>query len=473
VSEVSLSPTVSTPALSEQLQASAQLVRQVLEGRSSTQALEGVPQRLRAGAQALGFATLRRLGIAQVLLELLARKKPAAEMQSLLWVALALLSDTGTHRYDEHTLVNQCVIAAKSRPGLQAGAGFINACLRRFLRERDNLLTQARIHLQAQWNHPAWWIQRMQKDHPRQWQTILEANLQKAPLVLRHATNTLTNRSPICSRGEPVAATQVGEFAWALDHALPVAAIDGFSTGAYSVQDSAAQLAAPLLLRALARNRPRSTSQAPWRILDACAAPGGKTVHLLEFARLHGHAVEVTALDISESRCIRIDENLRRGGWVANVRVADAGQPDTWWDGRPFDGILLDAPCTASGIVRRHPDVPWLRRESDIDQLARQQARLLDALWPTLAPQGTMLYCTCSVFRAEGDDQINAFLARNTAAALHPSPGHLLPGIPPAAGLLADNQASGQVRSSPPLNTHDGFFYAVLHNQSDAPHQAP
>jgi 16S rRNA (cytosine967-C5)-methyltransferase len=189
---------------------------------------------------------------------------------------------------------------------------------------------------------------------------------------------------------------------------------------------------------------------APLRVLDACAAPGGKTAHLLELAG--GAPVEVTAIEVDASRSRRIDETLARLGLKAKVLVADAGRTAAWWDGTPFDAILLDAPCTASGIVRRHPDVRWLRRESDTAQLAVQQATLLAALWPLVRPGGRLLYCTCSVFRDEGSRQIEAFLAHNTDARLRPSPGHLLPQGGVNARGVPDN----------PLGDHDGFFYALL-----------
>jgi 16S rRNA (cytosine967-C5)-methyltransferase len=160
----------------------------------------------------------------------------------------------------------------------------------------------------------------------------------------------------------------------------------------------------------------------------------------------------VTALEVDAVRSRRIDETLSRLGLTAQVTVADASRPEEWWDGRPYDGILLDAPCTASGIVRRHPDVRWLRRESDVPQLAVQQATLLAALWPLVKDGGRLLYCTCSVFRDEGAHQIDAFLAHNTDARLLPSPGHLLPQSGRIAGGLPDN----------PLGEHDGFFYALL-----------
>jgi 16S rRNA (cytosine967-C5)-methyltransferase len=208
------------------------------------------------------------------------------------------------------------------------------------------------------------------------------------------------------------------------------------------VQDAAAQLAAPLLVGA--GLRPGA------RVLDACAAPGGKTAHLLEIADL-----EVLALDSDAARLARVTETLGRLKLSARTVVADAADPSAWWDGQPFDAILLDAPCSASGIVRRHPDVRWLRRESDIDALARTQARLLDALWPLLRPGARLLYCTCSVFKAEGQDQIDAFLQRHGDAAIPsqpPSPGHLLP--------LPDNRIGSPAHGSGAAS--DGFFYALI-----------
>ncbi len=215
-----------------------------------------------------------------------------------------------------------------------------------------------------------------------------------------------------------------------------------------SVQDAAAQLAAPLLLHELTPPAGRRL-----RLLDACAAPGGKTAHLLELAD-----AELTALEVDPQRAARIEDTLQRLGLAARVVAADAAAVPDWWDGQPFDGILLDAPCTASGIVRRHPDVRWLRRPGDIAQLAAQQQRLLQALWPLLRPGGRLLYCTCSVFREEGEQRIRAFVAHNNAALLRPAPGHLLP----ASGLGAE-----AVRDNPESD-HDGFFYALLEKDSAA-----
>ncbi len=234
-----------------------------------------------------------------------------------------------------------------------------------------------------------------------------------------------------------------GDACVTLREPCPVARLPGFAEGAVSVQDAAAQLAAPLLLG------PGLPAGA--RVLDACAAPGGKTAHLLELADL-----DVTALDRDATRLPRIAQTLERLDLHARIVCADAADTGSWWDGKAFDAILLDAPCSASGIVRRHPDVRWLRRAADIDALALTQTRLLDALWPLLKPGGRLLYCTCSVFRREGQSQIDAFLQRRPDAglALAPaSPGHLLP--------LADNDLSAE-RACARASPGDGFFYALI-----------
>jgi 16S rRNA (cytosine967-C5)-methyltransferase len=227
-----------------------------------------------------------------------------------------------------------------------------------------------------------------------------------------------------------------------------VQAIPGFAQGWWSVQDLGAQLAAPTLLQGL-----QAATGQTLRVLDACAAPGGKTAHLLELAD-----VDVLALDIDAQRCQRIEDNLQRLHLKAHVRAADAAQPQLWWDGQAFDAILLDAPCTASGIVRRHPDIPWLRRASDVAGLAKQQQALLQALWPLLKPGGRLLYCTCSLFKQEGQGQIDSFLVNNTQARLLPSPGQLRPTASANTAGVLDNG----------LRDHDGFFYALLERRLDA-----
>jgi 16S rRNA (cytosine967-C5)-methyltransferase len=339
------------------------------------------------------------------------------------------------------------VEAAKRTRASAGQASFVNACLRRFLRERDALVAATDADPVAHWNHPAWWIARLKKDHPDHWQAILRANNGHAPMALRvnarHATPQAMQRR-LAQAG--IESRLDGAHGLVLARPRPVHEIPGFDEGALSVQDAAAQLAAPLLLDGLPRPEGR-----PLRLLDACAAPGGKTAHLLELAD-----AQVTALDVDPARCERIRDTLSRLKLQAKVLAADAAHTASWWDGQPFDAILLDAPCTASGIVRRHPDVRWLRREADVAALAATQARLLAALWPLLAPGGRLVYCTCSVFRAEGDAQIRSFVAHNTDALLRPAPGHLLPpGAANAAGV-PDN----------PDGDHDGFFYALLEKRA-------
>jgi 16S rRNA (cytosine967-C5)-methyltransferase len=291
-----------------------------------------------------------------------------------------------------------------------------------------------------------WWIQRLKKDHPQDWQALLLAANQQAPMALRVNAGQTTVPDYLAElAGCGIAATAAGEFGIALAKAVPVSQLPGFASGRVSVQDVAAQMAAPLLLRGL-------PAGARLRVLDACAAPGGKTGHLLELG-----ADSVTALDVDATRCERIRQNLSRLGLQAEVLVGDAARPDLWWNGPPFDAILLDAPCTASGIVRRHPDVRWLRRETDIAQLALLQKKLLQALWPLLAPGGRLLYCTCSLFLAEGSQQVQTFLAHNTDALLLPSPGHLIPANPGKRDLVPDNRRGD----------HDGFFYALLQKRPD------
>jgi 16S rRNA (cytosine967-C5)-methyltransferase len=440
-----------TTALWQQLQATAVFLIAIRAGESSATALQNTSPALRPGVQALGYAVLRGLGRAQGLRDLLARAKPPRDADALLCCALALASgDEQDAAYDAHTLVNQAVEAAKRWPGTAPQANFINACLRRFLRERESLLQQTLGHLQARWNHPLWWIKRLQKDHPAHWQSILQANNARAPMTLRVNTQKTTLAGYLSAQSaiDNVAA-QNGEYGFTLAHPLPVEQIPGFAEGLVSVQDAAAQLAAPLLLEGL------QAGGARLRLLDACAAPGGKTAHLAELAGPNG--ADLLALDIDAQRCERIHQNLQRLGLQAQVRAADAAQPDAWWDGQAFDGILLDAPCTASGIVRRHPDVRWLRRESDIAQLAAQQHLLLQTLWPLLRVGGRLLFCTYSVFRAEGELVAQTFLKNHTNAALLPSPGHLLP---TSAGNPPDIPEN--LKHAPGLWDHDGFFYALL-----------
>ena len=408
-----------------------------------TAALEDVAAALRPGVQALAFHALRWLGRAEALRQQLARRAPPPEADALLCIALALACADEQVPYTSHTLVDQAVEAAKRSESTRHQASFINGCLRRFLRERDALMALTDNSPQALWNHPQWWIDRVRKDYHAQWQDILHANNCRAPLILRINQQKTTQAQYLRSLAAMnIGASAVGEHGVILSEARAVTLLPGFAEGHFSVQDAAAQLAAPLLLEGLT-----AAGDGRLNILDACAAPGGKTAHLLELADC-----EVTALDIDARRCERVEQNLRRLGLRARIVVGDAGRPDDWWDGRLYDGILLDAPCTASGIVRRHPDVRWLRRPADIVQLAGIQAHLLAALWPLLKTGGRLVYCTCSVFKAEGEQQIQTFVAHHTNALLMPSPGHMLPQSGAGATRIPDNL----------MREHDGFYYACL-----------
>ncbi len=424
-----------------QLLAVAAVLQAVRGGRSLTPVLEQVDRALRPGVQALAFQVLRHLGRAEALRRVLARRAPPPAVDALLSSGLALLVPGEDAPYEAFTLVDQAVEAAKHDASLRPSAPFVNACLRRFLRERETLmLVTDRDHV-AKWNHPSWWIKRLKNDHPGRWQGVLEASNRHAPMSLRiNRRRTTVEQYIAMLAAAGFKAVPLGISGVVLERPMQVHELPGFEDGLVSVQDAGAQLAAPLLLDGLA-------SAGTAQVLDACAAPGGKTAHLLELG-----AGQVTALDVDPIRCERISANLKRLGLSARVIARDAADTVEWWDGRYFDAILLDAPCTASGIVRRHPDVRWLRRESDVGQLAALQARLLKALWPLLKPGGRLLYCTCSVFREEGSVQIKAFVASNTDARLQASPGHLMPQFRAAESAVPDNQPGD----------HDGFFYALL-----------
>jgi 16S rRNA (cytosine967-C5)-methyltransferase len=446
-----------SPPLHRLLGPVADAVAGVRAGRSLNDLLAATPPALRAGTQALSFAALRALGGAEALRALMAPKTPPPAVDGLLLTALALLwPGDGPPPYAEHTLVDQAVTAARQRT--PAAAKFINAVLRRFLREREALLAQAMLQPVARHQHPAWWIAQLQHDWPDHAAALMAAANSQAPMVLRvnaRRGTAAAYQQRLAAAGlaaQPVADAAFGGQALVLDQACPVQALPGFADGDVSVQDLSAQRAGPLLLGGSGAGQ-LPPLPAGARVLDACAAPGGKTAQLLERADL-----DLLALDSDPARLQRVRQTLDRLGLPATggtvqLLAADARAVSTWWDGRKFDAILLDAPCTASGIVRRHPDVRWLRRPADVAALAATQRQLLDALWPLLAPGGRLLYATCSLFRAEGAHQIDAFLQRH--AAQQPrlagaSPGHL-PGVPdnpatPAAGPIGD-----------------GFFYALMH----------
>lgn len=445
------------------LDEAAQAVQAVRGGASLTDVLARVPLAQRPGVQSLSFHGLRWLGSAETLRAQLVPKTPAPAVDSLLLLSLALLWPGEPAPYPPHTLVDQAVTAVRRRAA--PAAGFVNAVLRRFLREQDALVAAARRQPLAAWNHPAWWIERIRQDWPQHWQALLTGANTRAPMTLRVNARRSTGAAYLqrlaAAGRQAMLCPQplLGGQAVQLLQPSPVQQLPGFAEGDVSVQDAAAQQAAGLLLA--------GAGLAPdLRVLDACAAPGGKTAQLLERAD-----IDLLALDSDAQRLQRVHETLQRlrlpavpaagaGASAARwqLQAADARQPRLWWDGRPFDAILLDAPCTASGIVRRHPDIRWLRRPDDITALARVQAELLDALWPLLKPGGRLVYATCSVFKAEGQAQIDAFLQRLPAgsARLDPgSPGHLLP--------LVDNPSQGRTPDPSAPAAPDGFFIALLH----------
>jgi 16S rRNA (cytosine967-C5)-methyltransferase len=447
-------PAGQAPALARLLEHTADAVQAVRDGRSLTEVLAACPGPLRPGTQALSFLVLRRLGAAQAVRSLLAPRTPPPAVEALLLSALALLWPDEAPPYADHTLVDQAVTAARKRA--PQSASFLNAVLRRFLREREALVAAALKQPTAQWNHPQWWIDRLKADWPDQWRGILAAAQARPPMCLRVNIRRFTGAQYLQQlESAGLAGRLVGAQAIVLDAPVPVDRLPGFADGAVSVQDAAAQRAGNLLV---------GTGLAPGaRVLDACAAPGGKTAHLLELADL-----DVLALDSDPQRLARVDDTLARLHLKARTQAGDGRRPADWWDGRPFDAILLDAPCSASGIVRRHPDIRWLRRSEDIAALGKIQSELLDALWPTLKPGGWLLYATCSVFRTEGEHQIDAFLQRRGGSGVHldgRSPGHLLP--------LPDNGSTGA--SSPgggaDMGSHgvaDGFYYALLRKEPAA-----
>jgi 16S rRNA (cytosine967-C5)-methyltransferase len=387
--------------------------------------------RARGAVQDLAYGTLRFLGRLDALLDALL-KKPLedARLRALLLVALYQLDRT---RAAPHAIVDHAVRACGAL-GFTSAKGLANAVLRGFLRRRTELDARVGRIATARYSHPQWWIDRLRAQYPDDYARVLEAGNSKPPLTLR----VNRRRADVAGYLELLGrhgleGERCGEAAVVLGKAVPAARIPGLAEGLVSVQDAGAQLAAPLLDLAAGQ-----------RVLDACAAPGGKAGHALELA-----SVALTALDRSAERLARVRDNLARLGLDARLVAGDAGEPSSWWDGAPFDRILADVPCSASGIARRHPDIKWLRRETDIAQFAREQGRLLDALWQTLAGGGKLLYSTCSVFHEENREQVARFLER------HPDAARVaLPAVDSEEQLSA-----GQLL---PDERHDGFFYALL-----------
>ncbi|HLA75438.1 MAG TPA: 16S rRNA (cytosine(967)-C(5))-methyltransferase RsmB [Gammaproteobacteria bacterium] len=307
-------------------------------------------------------------------------------------------------RVATHAAVDSTVTAtgALKKPWAK---GLVNAILRGYLRNDGALLAELDRSEVATWAHPAWLITRLKMDWPQQWAAILSANNERPPLCLRVNARQLTRDAylhRLAQEGIVAHAQPHTSHGIRVEKPIGVEGLPGFSEGRVSVQDGAAQLAAPLL-----------DLQPGQRVLDACAAPGGKTCHILESQPA---LAELVAIDCDAQRVARIAENLQRLQLQATLVVGDAAQPATWWDGQPFDRILLDAPCSATGVIRRHPDIKLLRTEADITALAQQQAQLLSGLWPLLKSGGMLLYVTCSILNQENTQVVNNFLAAHPDA---------------------------------------------------------
>ena len=402
----------------------------------------------RGAVQDIAYRVLRRLGTADWLVAKLVRKAPPPYVGDMLACALALvIDDSDAAAYAEHTVVDQAVNAVAARREFSFAKGLVNAVLRNFLRERASLLAAAAADPVATWNYPTWWIDAVKAAWPDGWQDILAAGNRAGPLTLRVNARRSTLEAYLETlRAHQIDARAIGKHAVRLAKAMPVERIPGFAEGVVSVQDAGAQLAAQWL-----------DVHDGMRVLDACAAPGGKTGHVLELAE-----ASVVALESDATRATRIGENLSRLGFHADVRVGDAGEPSQWHDGISFDRILADVPCTASGIVRRHPDIRWLRRASDVETLAAEQRRILAALWPLLKPGGELLYVTCSIFPEEGEAQARWFESAHEDAVRLDAPGQLAPACVGVAGELSVSLSAGmreEARTGSSLD-QDGFFYA-------------
>jgi len=435
---------VARAALSREMRAAAAAIEQLLAGRALPGALDQATNdyRLagvsRAAARDIAYGTVRQLGTVRALATRLNARPASAGIGALQLVGLSELLEP--QRRHQAVIVDQLVSAARDEPALAPAAAFLNATMRRFLRERDALFAAIADEPEARWNHPEWWIDQVRQDHPRHWESVLQAGQHRPPMTLRvNLRRGTVDGYQARLAGAGRGARQIGPAALILDDPCEVGELPGFERGDVSVQDLAAQLAAPLL-----------GAQAGDRVLDACAAPGGKTAHLLEFSDC-----QVTALDSDAARLERVRDTLARIGRAAEVRQGDAARPSDWWDGKSYRRILLDAPCSASGIVRRHPDVRWLRRRSDIATMARRQSEMLAALWGVLEPGGTLLFATCSVFRAEGDQVVERFCARQADAQRQPV-------IWRWHGERQEHRISHLLPQSAPHRDHDGFFYASI-----------
>ena len=375
----------------------------------------------------------------------------APDLRSLAIVGLCqlLYSDIPAHAAVAET------VNATREIGEPRASGFLNAILRRFQREQSQLCTSVDADVALRTAHPSWLVEALTRDRPGAAAATLDANNQRPPFWLR--VNRLRcsgaeYRELLAAQGITVIGTGPAPETLLLDHAVDVHQLPGFAEGWVSVQDAAAQLAAQLM-------DPRSGE----RILDACCAPGGKTCHLLE---LQPELEELVAVDVSAARLVRVEENLSRLGLKATLHAGDADEPSAWWNGKPFDRILLDVPCSATGVIRRHPDIKLLRRPEDVVTLAHRQGRLLDSMWPLLRSGGRLVYASCSALRAENESVIADFLGRESRASdgtaglvaqleLPPATASVSVWASGLAGAIGYPIAAGTAAM-------DGFYYACL-----------
>lgn len=418
-------------------QGASQIVCQVLGGRNLNHALgaflqaaPGLAPQQRAALQDICYGTLRFYGqLACVLEQLLHKPVQDAQLRCLLLVALFQLQYSKAAPY---AVVDHAVRAARKRNA--AASGLVNAVLRNFLRNRDALLAVAASSEEGRYSYPQWWIDAVKAQYGEQAEAILLAGNQHPPMTLRVNRRRTTPADYLALLAlHDIQASLIEPDAVLLLRPMPVDKLPGFFDGLVSVQDAGAQYAAHLL-----------DVHDGMRVLDACAAPGGKSTHLMELAQL-----DLLALDKDTQRLDQVRENMQRLQLHAQLQVGDAANPVAWWDGQPFQRILADVPCSASGVVRRHPDIKWLRRPEDIDGFALQQVQILSALWRLLASDGKLLYATCSIFARENRQVIGEFLQQ------HDDARHIPVSIPgmDEGQLLPDDQ-------------HDGFYYALLHKQA-------
>ena len=424
-------------------QGASQVVCQVLGGRNLNQALGAflqttpalTPQQ-RSALQDLSYGTLRFYGqLVRVLEQLLHKPVQDAHLRCLLLVALYQLQYS---KAVSHAVVDHAVRAVRKRN--TAASGLVNAVLRNFLRKRDDLLAAAASSDEGFYSYPQWWVDAVKAQYGERAKTILLAGNQRPPMALRVNRRRITPADYLALLAQhDIGASLIEPDAVLLQRPMPVDKLPGFFDGLVSVQDAGAQYAARLL-----------DVRDGMRVLDACAAPGGKSTHLLELAQL-----DLLALDKDAQRLEQVRENMQRLQLHAQLQAGDAMQPDSWWYGKPFQRILADVPCSASGVVRRHPDIKWLRRAEDMEGFARQQAQILSVLWRLLASDGKLLYATCSIFARENRQVISEFLQQHDDARQLP--------------LSAPNLNEGQILPDDqflPNDQHDGFFYALLHKHA-------